>query len=267
MILGYTRTSRPAARSSSPNSFPILSLLSIAPRGSCGSCPTLRSSLVSVSTPRRPIPPLKIDRSAYTMGRRLSWREHGFLLLGTKSGTGGALALQFLRDYAAGARLIRILTKMKHPATLGLIGWAEDTDYRILMMELIPNGSLDGIARLVHEGRPPLWRDTTAQSKAVLGIVSGMAFVHSLGLLHGSLDPIHILLDAAYDVRIAVVRHQRFSTCCHSITGGSCHRNIGLIEKSALALCNIALLRSMYMLSRSPFICCGRPSHSSLSGV
>jgi serine/threonine protein kinase len=73
----------------------------------------------------------------------------------------------------------------------------------MVVMELMPNGSLDEVVRLVHEGRPPPRWDATARSKAVLGMIAGMAFVHSLGLVHGSLDPIHILLDSDFEVRIA----------------------------------------------------------------
>jgi serine/threonine protein kinase len=97
---------------------------------------------------------------------------------------------------------------MRHPVTQGLVGWVPsgDANYAELLLEWMPNDSLDAVTWWMHKGRPPAGWDATARSKAVLGIVAGMAFMHSLGLVHESLDPIHILLDAAFEVRLASFR-------------------------------------------------------------
>jgi serine/threonine protein kinase len=70
-------------------------------------------------------------------------------------------------------------------------------------MEFMPNGNLLELSEKAYGGsHPPEW-DATARSKAVLGIVAGMTFVHSLGILHGNLWLSRILLDGNFEVRIA----------------------------------------------------------------
>jgi serine/threonine protein kinase len=54
----------------------------------------------------------------------------------------------------------------------------------------------------VYRGAPPAWWDATAKSKAVIGLIAGMALVHSFSLVHRDLKPEHILIDGKYEVRI-----------------------------------------------------------------
>jgi hypothetical protein len=176
---------------------------------------------------------------------------------------GRAVALKFLFSEGNLMGIVGILAIMRHAVTLGLIGWdSADGDFSgRLVLEPMGDGLLDAVVRLAHEGRPPPWRDATARSKAVLGIVAGMTFVHSLDLIYGSLDPIHILLDATGEVRIA-----SFGCSAPGVfpivpnpPGAFSHPNI--------AIGRHASLRSMSMASRSLFICFGRPSRSSLTGT
>jgi serine/threonine protein kinase len=49
----------------------------------------------------------------------------------------------------------------------------------------------------------PLWWAPTAKAIAVAGIVLGMKFLHSFGLIHGSLKPSNVLFDESHRVQIA----------------------------------------------------------------
>jgi serine/threonine protein kinase len=70
-------------------------------------------------------------------------------------------------------------------------------------MDYMPNGTLNGVNRQFYAGRaPPAW-NPTARSQGAIGIVAGMCFIHSLGLLHRSLCPANILLDENWEVRIS----------------------------------------------------------------
>jgi serine/threonine protein kinase len=49
----------------------------------------------------------------------------------------------------------------------------------------------------------PAWWTATAKAKAVAGIVLGMQFAHSLGLIHGCLRASNIVFDEDHNVKIA----------------------------------------------------------------
>jgi serine/threonine protein kinase len=80
-------------------------------------------------------------------------------------------------------------------------------------MDYVSNGSLAEINKRVYGEKyagpvPPAW-GPTAVSKAIIGIAAGMAFIHSLGLIHRALCPEHILLDENWEVRITGFRTAR----------------------------------------------------------
>jgi serine/threonine protein kinase len=71
-------------------------------------------------------------------------------------------------------------------------------------MEYMPNRSVDHILKQVKEGNPPdFWNDTGIVT-IVCGIVVGMEFIHSRGMVYRDLKPANILLDAAGRIRIAI---------------------------------------------------------------
>jgi serine/threonine protein kinase len=49
----------------------------------------------------------------------------------------------------------------------------------------------------------PLWWTPTAKAIAVAGIVRGMKFLHSFGLIHGGMKPSNVLFDESHRIRIA----------------------------------------------------------------
>jgi serine/threonine protein kinase len=95
--------------------------------------------------------------------------------------------------------LLEMLTHLKHPFIAPLCGIVFPTDSANLMIAApyYENGSLKDVL-----ANPPSWWTPTAKSKAIVGIVLGMRFAHSLCCAHGSLKPSNILFDKDKCVQI-----------------------------------------------------------------
>jgi serine/threonine protein kinase len=83
---------------------------------------------------------------------------------------------------------------------------------------ILPNASKElRIARLYSRSGSlkdallarPLWWTPTAKAIAVAGIVLGMKFVHSFGLIHGGLKQSNVLFDESHRVQIAAFGRSR----------------------------------------------------------
>jgi hypothetical protein len=98
---------------------------------------------------------------------------------------------------------IENLFNLRHPMIAPLIGH---------MFSVEPNGEQElkiirsyGVNGCLADvlSTPPEWWTATMKAKAIVGIALGLRFVHSLGLLHGSLKASNILFNA--DMRIQIV--------------------------------------------------------------
>ena len=93
----------------------------------------------------------------------------------------GALLARFVREQA-----IRI----RHPHVVAPTGWAAEDDLVVLVMDLVPGGS---VADLLREHGP-----LPAGYAAVLleQLLLGLAAVHGAGLVHRDVKPANLLLEA-----------------------------------------------------------------------
>jgi serine/threonine protein kinase len=73
---------------------------------------------------------------------------------------------------------------LRHPCISGVIGVALPTELNVLKIIGIDYGD-NALSRIVSTS--PLWWSPTAKAKAIAGLVLGLCFAHSFGLLHGHL--------------------------------------------------------------------------------
>jgi serine/threonine protein kinase len=85
-------------------------------------------------------------------------------------------------------------THLNHPCLVPLFGVVLPTDSKLTNLKIATLFSEFGsLEKVIAERRS--WLTPTAQSKTIASIVLGMQFAHSLGCVHGSLKPRHIIFD------------------------------------------------------------------------
>jgi serine/threonine protein kinase len=93
---------------------------------------------------------------------------------------------------------IKTFAKLKHPCILGFQGFVlnERLKEAKIMTEFMPNGTLEDIITAEKRISP------TKRAKIVCGIVLGMRFMHSKGVIHRNLKSLNIYLDGLWRPRI-----------------------------------------------------------------
>jgi serine/threonine protein kinase len=106
-------------------------------------------------------------------------------------------------------REMEALMILHHPCIIPLYGFRLPTRCHGPTISTIfaPHG-LDSILA-AKENVPPWWTPTR-RAITVVGLVLGMKFIHSMGLIHRDLKPSNILLDANYHVKICDFGASRF---------------------------------------------------------
>jgi serine/threonine-protein kinase len=94
---------------------------------------------------------------------------------------GAALLARFVREQAI---------RVRHPHVVAPHGWAAEDDLVVLVMELVPGGS---VADLLRE-HGPLEAGTVAV--LVEQLLMGLGAVHAAGLVHRDVKPANLLLEA-----------------------------------------------------------------------
>jgi serine/threonine protein kinase len=100
-------------------------------------------------------------------------------------------------------REIESMCRLNHPCVIPCYGFSlrsESYGRRegIIVMKYAKNGSLGDVLNSVRAGkRPPFWTDTGI-AIIVCGIISGIEFIHSQGIVHRDIKPANILLDGRF---------------------------------------------------------------------
>jgi serine/threonine protein kinase len=112
----------------------------------------------------------------------------------------GETRVQFERE-------VQMLATIRHPAVLSLVGFTEfvnDGDHgRAILMPFMSRGSLADV--LVPEyayANPEEWTPTR-KLIILLGIASGMMFMHEHRFIHRDLKPENVLLDCSFEAQIS----------------------------------------------------------------
>jgi serine/threonine protein kinase len=99
---------------------------------------------------------------------------------------------------------IELLLKWQHPCFRPIVGYTAPTvsmPGQIGMLFAV-DGSLRDALDLSQQRKPPSFMNETGVSIIILGLVLGMRFAHSHGMIHRNMKPQNILLDSDGTVQI-----------------------------------------------------------------
>jgi serine/threonine protein kinase len=97
---------------------------------------------------------------------------------------------------------IEKLINLRHPCITPPIGFVFEIESGSRQELKIVRMYLDGCSLLEVVSVNPMWWTSTVKAKAVAGIVLGLRFAHSLGLVHGHLTGNNILFDSDHCIQI-----------------------------------------------------------------
>jgi serine/threonine protein kinase len=108
-------------------------------------------------------------------------------------------------------REIEILISLSHPCILGIRGCCPPSakEGPKIICEWISGGSLKQV--LAFPMSQPRWWTSTQKAITIAGIVMGMIYVHSRGIIARNLKPENVLLDDDHHVRICDLWSSRFT--------------------------------------------------------
>jgi hypothetical protein len=100
-------------------------------------------------------------------------------------------------------REIESMCRLNHPCVIPCYGFSlrsEGSGRRegVIMMKYAKNGSLADVLNSVRAGNRPTFWNSTEIAIVVCGIVSGLEFIHSQGIVHRDIKPANILLDGRF---------------------------------------------------------------------
>jgi serine/threonine protein kinase len=94
------------------------------------------------------------------------------------------------------------LINLRHPCIAGPIGFVFGIKSGIRQEFKIVRLYLEGCSLAEVLSARPVWWTSTVKAKIVAGIVLGLQFAHSFGLVHGSLTANNILFDSDHCIQI-----------------------------------------------------------------
>jgi serine/threonine-protein kinase len=124
-----------------------------------------------------------------TGGMGSVWRAHD-------ERTGQHVAVKVLGRHSSAllARFVREQAiRVRHPHVVAPHGWAAEDDLVVLVMELVPGGS---VADLLREHGP---LDAGTAAVVLDQLLQGLSAVHGAGLVHRDVKPANLLLEATGD--------------------------------------------------------------------
>lgn len=100
-------------------------------------------------------------------------------------------------------RELQILSNLKHPNCLDLVGFSVDKRVTIIT-PFMPNGSLENALKGCFEGDPGFENFTpTKRMCSIYAICSVMSYIHSLNIIHRDFKPENVFLNEDYEIVIA----------------------------------------------------------------
>jgi serine/threonine protein kinase len=155
-----------------------------------------------------------IDLNGYQKVRKLGQGAFGAVYLVPHLLTGEQIAPKELepdlsndRQRISFQREVSILATMKHPALLSLHGctpFQRNGDRGpCILMPYMSGGSIDQYIKAEQKSEAPATWDPTRKFIILLGVASGMMFMHDSRMIHRDLNPANILLDENMEPKVA----------------------------------------------------------------
>jgi serine/threonine protein kinase len=161
------------------------------------------------------------DMSDYKIVKNIGEGKFGIVRLVEHKVNGKQLAVKYIEggpdfDCPQLFREVAILASLRHPCIIDIVGLClpndECKEVRIVM-EYACNGSLASALKEVNKGNPPEFWTHENISKIIVGIVLGMRYLHSKGIIYRDLKPGNLLLDEQFRVRICDLGTSRIENC------------------------------------------------------
>jgi hypothetical protein len=94
---------------------------------------------------------------------------------------------------------------LSHPHVMPIAGVIAPTKGSgpIILTRFSPNGSLETVLKAVREGHPPRYWNDAAKLRLIVGLVSGLIYLHNHGIVHRELKPSDIIVDSDGSVLIS----------------------------------------------------------------
>jgi serine/threonine protein kinase len=160
------------------------------------------------------------DRSEYVCGRLLGKGACGIVHLATEKATERQVAMKelfdvddahdqklFIREIILPVRIGSIgivpLLGFCLPSPKGSSGPDDSSLSAVLIMEYMPNGTLQDVCDKLHQGEKVPHFTPTEHSKVLYGVAITMAEVHDHRIIHRDLKPGNVFLDDKWEPRIA----------------------------------------------------------------
>ena len=121
--------------------------------------------------------------------------------------------MKYIIDYeisSSSVRELAIMKRMNHPFVLEIIDYKIMYDYIHLVTKFMQGGDLSNLikTRKIY--------DISFYKKLVYQMLSGIAYMHSIDILHRDIKPQNILLDDIYNLKIADFGTSRALTCINT---------------------------------------------------
>jgi serine/threonine protein kinase len=177
-----------------------------------------------------------VNLSDYETLRRLGTGAFGRVYAARHKPTGLEVAVKELdcdvtdqRSRELFEREVQILGTVRHPALLSLDGCtrfaADPAHMAAILTPLMTSGSLDDVLKQERSGKAPKEWNATRKQIVLLGVASGMMFMHDNRFIHRDLKPGNILLEGNLEPRISDFGLSKLvqsgQTLCQSVRGGT----------------------------------------------
>jgi serine/threonine protein kinase len=103
-------------------------------------------------------------------------------------------------------REIEKMMNLRHPCVATPFGFVLSSNWRELKIVRVYDG-FDSLEKVLQTS--PSWWTATAKSIAIVGIVLGLQFVQSFGIIHGDVQPSNILFDESHRIQIVDIFRYR----------------------------------------------------------